>query len=86
MKRTPNPTRANQAARTQRVVRRKLTEKDVRMLTDVRDRLRAKLRELGIEPAGAPDPAPVGTPAPVGCRSHGVVPWTACAVCSRPAT
>jgi hypothetical protein len=59
---------------TQQVERAAKMEKHVRLLTDVRDRLRAAMAQAG---------PPLSTP--VSCRPHGV-PWTACAACSKPRT
>lgn len=50
-------------------------ERHVRMLTDARDRLRARMAEIGLTVDGQ-------RLAPVMCRLHGA-PWKDCVACSR---
>lgn len=70
-------------------MKRRLTAQDVRMLTDARDRLRAKLLDTLPRPLRRAqhdrflnEPKSASAPFfPIDCN-HGV-PWTECATCSR---
>lgn len=52
-------------------------ERHIRLLTDVRDRLRATIAAHGLLRTIPSEPVP--------CGLHGV-PWTACTACSKPRT
>lgn len=68
-------------------MRRKATQRDVRMLTDVRDRLRAQLSDALPRPLTRDQERMLGyrpVAATIECN-HGV-PWTECTSCSKART
>lgn len=60
-------------------MKKKPTQKDIQMLTAVRDRLLGELRRNN---PPRREHVPSGRPAPITECNHGV-PWTECTVCSK---